>query len=281
MPTHRCTPAHRCLVLLSTQLPKAALVAQAQQLESELFGGADELLERLDGDADEQCAADGALFAIDAYVRAEDGSTAGDSSVVVAPGQVGTQRAQRAAAQKRRPAWVDHDDGNAAVDIAAASRLRKLRKADGERVISGALIVPEATACRQPLEQRSWPICDLMRSKARQQLSQLTCIIGHIQPICPCPTVIPGGTGLSWPPLVHAHAESASYNTTQYIVQARSWRRGCGASSARCMPTQAGRGACRPSVTPTRSTRPPWTLNGSQRTARSSWTPGAASLRPL
>lgn len=113
---------------------------QARDLESELFGGTWDLVEHLDRDAQVRQASE--PFSVAAYVRsvATDGVSEADKEVSIAGSKA-------AAKTKRGAVWVDADDAEKAVNIAAAPRLRKLRKGPEEAVLDGALPVQNTSAC--------------------------------------------------------------------------------------------------------------------------------------
>lgn len=113
---------------------------QARDLESELFGGTGDLVEHLDRDAQVRQASE--PFSVAAYVRsvATDGVSEADKEVSIAGSKA-------AAKTKRGAVWVDADDAEKAVNIAAAPRLRKLRKGPEEAVLDGALPVQNTSAC--------------------------------------------------------------------------------------------------------------------------------------
>jgi hypothetical protein len=107
---------------------------QAEELERELFGGAADLLQQLENDAVHD-SHDGA-GSIGTYVR--------DISAVEGvqeQHQISSSRRQSkpdvGGKQGRRPVWVDDDDEDLRVNIAAEPKLRKLRKTDKEAVLAG------------------------------------------------------------------------------------------------------------------------------------------------
>jgi hypothetical protein len=107
---------------------------QARNLESELFGGVGDLVDHLDTEA--QIAEASQPFSIAAYVRdaATDGVTESDKEVAVSGEKSAASKA------KRRAVWVDADDADKSVDIAAVPRLRKLRKGPEEALLAGMCV---------------------------------------------------------------------------------------------------------------------------------------------
>jgi hypothetical protein len=120
---------------------------QASALEAELFGGAGDLLQRLDGHAAPQADAEasGGQGSISSYIRdvsAADG-VAGQVQVQVDAAQQqrhddAAAAQQSSAGKRRKPVWHDEDDSFLRVDLAAVPQLRKLRKSSGENRVDGA-----------------------------------------------------------------------------------------------------------------------------------------------
>ena len=119
---------------------------QAKALESELFGGAEELVGRLTGDANDTLEdAEHEAFDISAYVREVDAGGHRGEQEVTKQKQSKAGRGGREQT-KRKPVWLDEDDDNTTVNIATNNRLRKLRVTSGETQLSGALPLPFSTA---------------------------------------------------------------------------------------------------------------------------------------
>jgi hypothetical protein len=117
---------------------------QAQELEHELFGGAEAFLDRLSNDAQDHIIGDDGNISIDTYLR--DASTVED---IPTQAQVkvkhavatGVGIAKRKDEGKRKPVWEEEEDESIMVDIAARPQLRKLRREECERLVGGVLLV--------------------------------------------------------------------------------------------------------------------------------------------
>lgn len=134
---------------------------QAQQLERELFGGADDLVQSLERQARQQpgtilqSGSDDEAPVTTTYLREaylfgqqpeEQAADPADGASAVPAAR--TSKAPKAA--KRKPAWVDDDDAQLTIDIASANKLRKLRKEEQEVTVDGAILL------KQPCSP-AWP----------------------------------------------------------------------------------------------------------------------------
>lgn len=105
-------------------------VSQAEELERDLFGRDEEAIAGL-----------GAERAGGEALREADTDDEGGDAGSPPPEALPVLEDRTRPAEGRRPVWEDPDDAAARIDVAGRSRLRKLRAAEDESVLTGARAV--------------------------------------------------------------------------------------------------------------------------------------------